>query len=152
MHALFLTAVCLAGLAATPLFAADALPWPWTSKMPPDPALAVLPKVDGVTASIDKEIVHINVKATAPMAGFSEFALSPRIGDPKDRIFAFDVRGRPPQEMGAEVMSPVSFEVAYSGAPIGKFDVIEVNSKENCLGYSITEAKEVECTSKSIPQ
>jgi hypothetical protein len=120
--------------------------------MPPDPALAVLPKVDSVTASVDKEIVSIGVKATAPTAGFSELALSPRFGDPKDRIFALDIRGRPPQEAGADAASPVSLEIAYSGAPIGKFDVIEVHGKDNCVAYSLTDSKEVECTSKSISQ
>ena len=68
MHRSCLIAMSFAALIATPLFAADALPWPWTSKMPPDPALAVLPKVDSVTASVDKEIVSIGVKATAPLA------------------------------------------------------------------------------------
>jgi hypothetical protein len=152
MHRSFLVPLSIAAIAATPLLAADALPWPWTSKMPPDPALVVLPKVAGVTAGIDKEIVTVEVKATTPMAGFSEFALTPRIGDPKDRIFALDVRGRAPQQVGAEVMTPVSFDVAYSGAPIGKFDVIEVHAKENCMGYSLTDAAPVECTSKSIAQ
>jgi hypothetical protein len=112
----------------------------------------VLPRVDGVTASIDKEIATISVQATAPTAGFSELALTPRIGDPKDRIFAFDIRGRAPQEAGAEAPAPVSLDVSFAGAPIGKFDVIEVNGKENCLGYSIPDAKTVECTSKSVPQ
>jgi len=152
MHRLFLAAFCLAAVVATPLFAADALPWPWTSKMPPDPALVVLPKVDGVTAGIDKEIVHINVKATAPTAGYSELALTPRIGDPEDRIFAFDIRGRAPQKIPEDELSPVSLDIAFKDAPIGKFDVVEVNGKDNCVAYSLTEAKEVLCTSKSIPQ
>lgn len=120
--------------------------------MPPDPALVVLPKVDSVTASIDKEIVKISVKATAPTAGYSEFALTPRIGDPKDRIFAFDVRGRAPQGTAAEAPTPVDLDVSYAGAPIGKFDVIEVYGKDNCLGYSAADAKQVECASKSVPQ
>lgn len=152
MHRSCLIALSIAVLAATPLFAADALPWPWTSKMPPDPALVVLPKVDGVTAKIDNEIVSISVKATAPTAGFSELALAPRFGDPKDRIFALDIRGRAPQEAGGDAASPVSLDVSYSGAPVGKFDVIEVHGKENCMGYSVTDSKEVDCTSKSIPQ
>jgi hypothetical protein len=112
----------------------------------------VLPKVDGLTASADKEIVSISVKATAPTAGFSELALTPRIGDPKDRIFALDIRGRAPQEAAGDAASPITLDVAYSGAPIGKFDVIEVHGKENCLGYSVTDSKEVACTSKSISQ
>ena len=120
--------------------------------MPPDPALVVFPKVDSVTASIDKDIVKISVQASAPAAGFSELALTPRIGDPKDRIFAFDIRGRAPQEIGAEAPAPVSLDVSFAGAPIGKFDVIEVYAKENCIGYSITDAKTVECTSKSVPR
>ena len=147
-----LAPLAIAALAATPLLAAEALPWPWTSKMPPDPALVVLPKVESVTASIDKEIVKVDVQATAPTPGYSELALTPRIGDPKDRIFAFDIRGRAPQEAGAEALAPVSLNVSFAGAPIGKFDVIEVNGKDNCMGYSIPDSKAVECTSKSVPQ
>jgi len=141
-----------AALAATPLLAADALTWPWVSKMPPDPALMVLPKVGDVSASVDKEIVKVGVKAMAPAPGFSELALTPRIGDPKDRIFAFDIRGRPPQEAGATAPSPVTLDVSFKDAPIGKFDVIEVFAKDNCVGFSLKESKAVECASKSIPQ
>ena len=152
MRRSFLAPLAIAALAVTPLLAAEALPWPWTSKMPPDPALVVLPKVEGVTASIDKEIVNVAVKAMAPTAGYSELKLTPRIGDPKDRIFAFDIRGRAPQGNAAEALTPVALEVSYAGAPIGKFDVIEVYANDNCMGYSVTDAKQVECASKSVPQ
>jgi hypothetical protein len=152
MQRRFYAPLAIAVLAATPLLAADTLAWPWTSKMPPDPALVVLPKVDSVTASIDKEIVKISVKATAPTAGYSEFAFTPRIGDPKDRIFAFDIRGRAPQGVAAPAETQVAVDSSYTGAPIGKFDVIEVYAKDNCIGYSLTDAKQVDCASKSVPQ
>jgi hypothetical protein len=145
-------AVFAAAAFTTPLLAGDALTWPWSSKMPPDPALTVLPNVENVSASIDNEILKIAVKATAPTPGFSEFALSPRFGDPRDRTFAFDIRGRAPQEIGAETPSPVSLDVSFKDAPIGKFDVIEVYGKDNCVGYSLKESKAVECTAKSISQ
>jgi hypothetical protein len=150
MRVLFLAAL-LSLSAGLPASAAEPLPWPWASKMPPDPALVVLPKVDEMTAKVEGKLVKISVKATAPQADFSELALTPRIGDPKDRIFAFDARGRAPQK-GAEVTTPVSFEVSYTGAPIDKFDVVEVFGKENCIGFSLKESKTVNCASKSISQ
>jgi hypothetical protein len=152
MQRSFLTPFAIALFAATPLLAADALPWPWTSKMPPDPALVVLSKVDSVTATADKSIVNVSVKASAPAAGYSEFALTPRMGDPKDRIFAFDIRGRAPQGAAAPAETQVTVDASYKDAPIGKFDVIEVYAKDNCMGYSLSESKVVECASKSVPQ
>jgi hypothetical protein len=150
MRPLFL-ALLLLLFAALPAQAADAQPWPWASKMPPDPALVVLPKVNEVSAKVEGKLVKISVKATAPQGGFSEFALAPRIGDPKDRIFAFDARGRAPQQ-GPEIETPVTIDVSYSGAPIDSFDILEVFGKDNCIGYSLKESKTVECTSKSISQ
>ncbi len=152
MQRSFAAPFVMAVILATPLIAADTLPWPWTSKMPPDPALVVLPKVASVSASADKAIVNISVKATAPTPDFTELKLTPRIGDPKDRIFAFDVRGRAPQGAAGEVLTDVTIEASYTDAPLGKFDVIEVYAKDNCVAYSLTEAKQVECTSKSVPQ
>lgn len=151
MPVLFLAALSLLFASILPVQAAKPQTWPWTSKMPPDPALVVLPTVEDVSVSIEGKLLKISVKATAPQAGFSEFALAPRIGDPKDRIFAFDARGRAPQK-GAEVTTPVSFDVTYSGAPIGSFDVVEVFGKDNCIAYSVKESKTAECTSKSISQ
>ncbi len=139
-------------LAATPLLAAAPLPWPWTSKMPADPALAVLPKVESVTGSLDETTLKLTIKAVAPTTGFTELALSPRIGDPKDRVFAFDIRGRAPQEAAAPAATPVTLDVAFTGAPSGKFDIVEIYAKENCQGYSLTEKKPVACSAKSVPQ
>jgi hypothetical protein len=149
MNRPFVTLASLAMLAATPLIAADTLPWPWKSKMPPDPALVVLPKVSEVTATVDKAIVTISVHADAPTPQYSELQLTPRRGDPNDRIFAFDVRGRAPQETVPDKIEPVTIDAAYSDAPIGKFDVIEVYAKENCKGYSVKDGKPVECMSKA---
>jgi hypothetical protein len=144
----FVTIAGLAMLATTPLLAADTLPWPWKSKMPLDPALVVLSKVNEVTATVDNAVVSISVKVDAPTPQYSELQLTPRRGDPNDRIFAFDARGRAPQESVPDETDPVTIDAAYSDAPIGKFDVIEVYAKENCMGYSVKDGKPVECTSK----
>jgi hypothetical protein len=117
----------------------------------PDLALVVLATVKSVTAKVDNAIVSVTVEAEAATPNYSELQLTPRMGDPKDRIFAFDARGRAPQETAAEVITPVTIEAAYADAPIGKFDVIEVYAKANCVGYSVKEAKPVECTSKPEP-
>ena len=111
-------------LLATPLLAAGAEPWPWKAKAPVDPALATLSHVDDVTAAIDDSILTISVKAVAPAAGYSEFTLTPRLGDPDDRIFAFDARGRAPQEVASQVLTPVSLVMSYADAPLSKLDRI----------------------------
>ena len=152
MQRSFLWSFAVAAMATTPLLAAEPLPWPWSSKMPPDPALVVLPKVETVTASVDGKLVTLSVKALAPTAGFSEIALSPRMGDPNDRIFAFDIRGRAPQEIAAPAETAVNLDVSFADAPIGKFDIVEVYAKENCVGFSLTDKKTVDCTAKSVPQ
>lgn len=138
-----------------PLLAADPLPWPWKAKTPPDPALVELPHVDAVSVTIDKSnppIISITVKAQAPAPDYSELQLTYRLGDPKDRIFSFDARGRAPQGAAADVVTPVSIDASYTDAPIGKFDVIEVYSKDNCVAYSVTESKTTECTGQVSPQ
>ena len=147
-------AFALAG-GATPLWAADAQPWPWKSKLPPDPALVVLTSVEGVTAAITKSDppkVTITVNAAAPTPNYSELQLTPRMGDPKDQIFAFDAKGRPPQDLSNQVITPVSFTVEFIDAPIEKVGVVEVNAQEGCKAFSLTENKEVPCTSLSAPQ
>ena len=147
-------AFALAG-GATPPWAADAQPWPWKSKLPPDPALVVLTSVEGVTAAITKSDppkVTITVSASAPTPNYSELQLTPRMGDPKDLIFAFDVKGRPPQDLSNQVITPVSFTVEFIDAPIEKVGVVEVNAQEGCKAFSLTENKEVPCTSLSAPQ
>ena len=140
---------------ATPLWAADAQPWPWKSKLPPDPALVVLTSVEVVTAAITKSDppkVTITVNASAPTPNYSELQLTPRMGDPKDLIFAFDAKGRPPQDLSNQVITPVSFTVEFIDAPIEKVGVVEVNAQEGCKAFSLTENKEVPCTSLSAPQ
>jgi hypothetical protein len=147
-------AFALAG-GATLLLAADAQPWPWKSKLPPDPALVVLTSVENVTATItkaDPPKVTITVNASAPTPNYSELQLTPRMGDPKDQIFAFDAKGRPPQDLSSQVITPVSFTVEYIDAPIEKVGVVEVNAQEGCKGFSLTDNKEVPCTSLSAPQ
>ncbi len=137
-----------------PLLAADPLPWPWKAKTPPDPALVELSHVDDLSVVIDKSnsILTITVKAQAPSPDYSELQLTYRLGDPKDRIFSFDARGRAPQDMAAALLTPVTIESSYSDAPIGKFDVIEVYSNDNCVAYSVTDSKSVPCTGQVSPQ
>lgn len=148
----FVTTAAIAMLAATPLFAADTLPWPWKTKTPLDPALVVLSHVNDVTATVDNAILNISVKAVAPTPNYSELQLTPRMGDPNDRIFTFDARGRAPQEMNTQTPTDVTIEAPYADAPIGKFDVIEVYSKDNCMGYSVKDGKPVECSSTARPE
>ena len=141
--------------ASLPLLAADPQPWPWKSKLPPDPALVQLASVEDVSVVINKSnppTVAITVSASAATPGFSELQLTPRMGDPKDLVFAFDAKGRPPQDMTIQVITPVSFSVEYTDAPIDKVGVIEVYAQGNCKAFSVTESKAVECTSKSTPQ
>ena len=147
---LTLVVAALAAFAfSLPLLAADPLPWPWKAKTPPDPALVLLSHIDEVSVAIDKSnppVLSITVKAQAPSPGYSELQLTYRLGDPKDRIFAFDARGRAPQDTAEQVITPVTIEAAYADAPIGNFDVIEIYAKDNCVGYSVTQSKVTACT------
>jgi hypothetical protein len=145
-----IAAALFALLAAVPTLARAAEPWPWVAKTPVDPALLILPKVTALTASVADKIVKVSVKAVAPQAGFSELQLTARMGNKDDRIFAFDARGRPPQQ-GADVETDVSIEDSYSDAPIGKLGTIEVYSKSNCLGYSLVDKAPVKCTGTPQP-
>jgi hypothetical protein len=135
--------------------AADTLPWPWASKSTPDPALAALTEVGDVSATIDKSekpLVSITVDATAPTPNYSDLQLVPRMGDPKDLIFAFDAKGRPPQNVSDEAPTQVTISAKYSDAPVAKVGVIEVYGQKNCKAFSVADNKAVECTSKSMPQ
>ena len=93
---------------ATPASAAGSQPWPWKAKAPRDPALATLSHIEGVTASVAEGTVSIAVKAMAPAPGYTELQLVSRMGDPADRIFAFDACGRSPQEVTSQVLTPVT--------------------------------------------
>jgi hypothetical protein len=152
MHRFLAMLAAMALFAATPILAAGPQPWPWKAKAPRDPALATLSHIDGVTASVAEGTVSIAVKAMAPAPGYTELQLVARMGDPNDRIFAFDARGRAPQEVTTQVLTPVTIEVAYADAPIAKLEVIEVYSNDNCLAYSLKDSKPVECTSRAVPQ
>ena len=93
------------------------LTWPWKDKTPSDPALVQLSSVENVTAAINKSdppTVTVTVDALAPTPNYTELQLTPRIGDPDDLIFAFDAKGRPPQDITTQVVTPVSFTVEYS--------------------------------------
>jgi hypothetical protein len=149
-----IAAFCIAS-GGGPLFAADPAPWPWKSKLPPDPALVTLTSIEDVTAAINKTdppTVTITVNASAPALDFSELQLAPRIGDAKDLIFAFDAKGRPPQDLTTPMVTPVTFTVEYADAPIDKIGVVEVNAQGSCKAFSLTENKAVTCTSVSASQ
>ena len=147
-----LIALSLLAVFATPLLAAETEPWPWKAKAPVDPALATLSHVDDVTAAIDDSILTIAVKAVAPGPGYSALTLTPRLGDPDDRIFAFDARGRAPQEMGGQVLTPVTLAISYADDPLSKLDRIEVYANDNCMAYSVKDKKPADCISKAMPQ
>jgi hypothetical protein len=141
--------------ASLPLLAADTATWPWKSKLPPDPALVELVSIDDVSVVINKSdppTVAITVKAQAPTPNYSELQLTFRVGDPNDLIFAFDAKGRPPQDMTIQVVTPVTFTVEYSDAPIDKIGVVQVNGMSNCKAFSVKDNKATECTSQSAPQ
>ena len=150
-----LTVSLAVAVASLPLLAADTAPWPWKSKLPPDPALVELVSIDDVSVTINKSdppTVAITIKAQAPTPNYTELQLAPRIGDPNDLIFAFDAKGRPPQDMTIQVVTPVTFTVEYSDAPIDKIGVVEVSGMSNCKAFSVKDNKATECTSQSAPQ
>jgi hypothetical protein len=152
MHRFHALLAAIALFVAAPVFAAAPQPWPWKSKAPPDPALATLSHIDNVAASAAEGTVSVAVKAMAPAPGYTELQLVSRMGDPNDHIFAFDARGRAPQEVTIQVLTPVTIEVSYADAPIAKLEVIEVYSNDNCLAYSLKDSKPVECTSRAVQQ
>ena len=152
MHRFPAMLAAIALVVAAPVFAASPQAWPWKSKAPPDPALASLSHIDDVTASVSEGTVSISVKAMAPAPGYTELQLVSRMGDPNDRIFAFDARGRAPQKITTQVLTSVTIEVSYADAPIAKLEVIEVYSKDNCLAYAVKDSKPVDCTSRALPQ
>jgi hypothetical protein len=150
-----MTALLTLAAASLPLLAAEPQPWPWKSKLPPDPALAQLPSVEDVTVAVnksDKPTITISVKASAPNPNFSELQLTPRIGDPKDLIFSFDAKGRPPQDLTNDTVTPVEFSVEYTDAPLAKVGVVEVHGTDNCKAFSVSDNKSVDCTAQSAPQ
>lgn len=151
MHRFSIAWLAMAML-TTPLLAAGAEPWPWKSKAPVDPALATLSHIDNVTAAVDDSILTISVKAVAPAAGYSELTLTPRLGDPDDRIFAFDARGRAPQDVASQVLTAVSLVMSYADAPLSNLDRIEVYADDNCMAYSVKNKKPADCVSKAMPQ
>ncbi|MGV1015170.1 MAG: hypothetical protein ACOYB4_09395 [Methyloceanibacter sp.] len=146
--------IALAGLAASPLLA-EPRPWPWKDKTPPDPALVTLTSIEKVTASLssaEPPVLTVTVEASAPAPGFTELQFAPRIGDPKDLIFAFDAKGRPPQDMSTQVVSPVTVTADYADPPADKVGVVEVHAQNNCKAFSIKNNQETACTSSSVPQ
>jgi hypothetical protein len=153
---LWLAAIVPAVFLAASLISANAEPviWPWKDKLPPDPALAALTSVESVEVAINKSnppTVTITVKATAPTPNFTQLQLTPRIGDPTDQIFSFDAKGRPPQDMTIQVLSPLEIALEYSDAPIESLGIVEVYGQTNCKAFSVKDSKETECSGKSLP-
>jgi hypothetical protein len=151
LSALFLAASMVIG-ASGAAFAADPMVWPFVDKAPRDPALGLLQKVDSVDVEIsdlEGQLITIDVKATAPRPGYTDVTLVNRPGKLNDRIFAFDLRGRPPQKPAKEE-DPTELTAGgtYKDAPVGEIDVIEIYAEENCIAYSIVEKKTVECTTR----
>ncbi|MFD0987184.1 hypothetical protein [Methyloligella solikamskensis] len=151
LSALFLAA--LIGLATSgAALAAEPMVWPFAEKAPRDPALGLLQKVDGIEVSVkdlDAKLIAIEVKATAPRPGYTDLTLVNRPGKLNDRIFAFELRGRPPQEPSEdEDPTEVTAGGTYKDAPVGEIDVIEVYAEDNCIAYSLAEEKTVECTTR----
>lgn len=129
--------------------AAETQTWPWNDKAPVDPALALLTRVDTLKVAITElktPTLGISVEAQAPTTGFSEVKLTPRIGSQTDGVFAFDVRGRRPQEAATQALTPVTIDVAYPDAPLGAVAVVEVYAKETCKAFSLKDKTEVACT------
>jgi hypothetical protein len=140
---------CASVITSFALVAAETKTWPWNDKTPVDPALALLSKVDTLKVAITElaePALSISLEAQAPTPGFTEVKLTPRIGDPNDLVFAFDVRGRRPQDMTTQVLTPVTIDVEYSDAPLASVGVIEVYAQENCKAFSLKDKTEVECT------
>jgi hypothetical protein len=140
-------------IAASPL-AAEPRPWPWKDRTPPDPALVTLTSIESVTASLKTEppTLTVTVQASAPTPGFTELQFAPRFGDPKDLIFAFDAKGRPPQDLTTQVVTPVTINIDYADPPADMVEVVEVHSQGNCKAFSIKENKETACSAASLPQ
>jgi hypothetical protein len=140
---------CASAVASLPLVAAGTQSWPWKDTAPVDPALALLTKVDSLTVAIGTSqppALSVSVGAQAPTPGFTELKLTPRIGDQNDRIFAFDVRGRRPQEMTIQVLTPITIDIEYPDAPLASVGVVEVYAQQNCKAFSLKDNTEVECT------
>ncbi len=139
---------CASVFTSLPLVAAETQSWPWKDTAPVDPALALLQKVVSLKVAITDlktPSLSISVDAEAPTPGFTELKLTPRIGDPNDRVFAFDVRGRRPQDMGTQADTPVTIDVAYADAPLASVGIVEVYAQENCKAFSLKDKTEVDC-------
>lgn len=146
----------LAALAATAvmamtgsLLAADVLPWPWKDKGPNDPALALLTSIEDLSVVVNDKAtpatVTISVKATAPTPRFTELQLAYRMGDTADLKFEFDARGRPPQDMTTQELTPVTITAEYADPPLAKLEIIEVYAKDNCMSFSVKDKAKVDC-------
>jgi hypothetical protein len=140
---------CTIVFTTLPLLAAETRSWPWKDTTPVDPALALLQRVDSLRVAImdlTPSSLSISVDAMAPTPGFTEVKLTPRLGTPNDLIFAFDVRGRRPQELTSQVETPVTIDVAYEDAPLASVGTVEVYAQENCKAFSLKDKTEVECS------
>ncbi|XSG82389.1 MAG: hypothetical protein ACPW61_01005 [Methyloligella sp. ZOD6] len=147
-----LLAASLSLMAGGAVMAADVKVWPFNEKTPRDPALGLLQKVDSLAVEItgkDPKRITIDVTATTPRPGYTDLTLVNRPGKLNDRIFAFELRGRPPQTPAKqEKPTEVTAGGTYKDAPVGDIDVIEVYAEDNCIAYSLAKSKTVECTTR----
>lgn len=147
--------ICATLFAGTSARAADVEPWPWIENAAPNLALATLSEIKSVTAEIDAldpPTVSVSVEAMAPTTGFTELQLTPVMGDPDDQIFTFEAKGRPPQDVTPQVLTPVTVSGKYKDAPVAQVAIIEVRGVDNCKAYSLKDKAEVACVTAQVLQ
>ncbi len=129
--------------------------WPFGQKVPPNPALGMLDKIDDVSVDISKtdpQLITITVKAMAPRPGYSDLTLVDKPGPLDDMTFAFEARGRPPQDMTQKPQATeVTLTGTYKDAPIAKVQSIEIYANQNCVAYSVADHTTGNCKVKMPP-
>ncbi len=88
----------------------------------------------------------------APTPGFTELQLTPVRGNPNDEIFTFEAKGRPPQDVTTQVLTPVTIAGKYKEAPVANMAVCEVRGMGNCKAYSVKDKAETACATAPIEQ
>jgi hypothetical protein len=130
--------------------AAQTKPWPFNVKTPPNPALGLMNSIDDVKVSVsasDPKLITITVQATAPGPGYSNLTLVGKPGPLNDLTFAFEARGRPPQQTSPQPEpTQVTLGGTYEDAPIAKVKTVEIYARNNCMAYSVADGKTGPCT------
>lgn len=116
-------------------------PWPFNTGKLPNPALGLMSKVDGIKVAVGgnkSKLLTITVEATAPREGYSDLTLVGRPGPKDDQTFAFDARGRPPENMTAAAQpTPVTVQGTFANAPVSSVKTVEIYAEHNCIAYSV---------------